>query len=1074
MSKKRMFKAIALLIVVCGAHISIYAQGISVSLDVPWISQGIPPSQTANSMTCGPTALLIGASYLRGFNPVEYDLKNQIDWLEDNNFISSKNNYLLVKNEGTSAKDLIATAKYFYGFWNVHKKNVNDIEMLRSSLLQGNPVIVAVRTRMGLSRDDGSVPHFMTLVGMDDRNVYVDDPGRSAEINGKNADYPISKFKSSWSTQNYAAIFFNDSAQVGHYSDGWHSEPNHSPSSFCTFSQPFVDCYLNNHGPDGIGVHIGKVHKQSGFWLQDFHCNGNDIKLVLNPYVHNLKHGYLGICYPLQGQMLKYWLVYNPGAPITNEYYWPAGTQKYVVQWFEPGDNSFYGVAYETATGKFYDAATIGIPQDEHFIQSRDMNIGYSSDGWGIGGGGSSSSPTPTPSLLPPPPPTGPPLVYTSRDQGDYFWVQYKGFPDDDNYGVSILVYKGDQFVKTVIDENERGNYAGVKRVYNDGWEFGSDYYLVAMVMPGSSYITYSDYFSVGNFSSMPTPLPGNPLDPTPVPIPTPVPASLYTHTNSWVCTEWIDSGEFGAIPWSKIPINPRTVFLQEDIVRGLCEFQNIRTKFRTKWESYLNGEFLDKDISQWWNLNNDYWSYSYSMPYLSSSIIGNYEFHVYIDIDNGQGFKLVDAMEFTVESIPIPIPVPTIPPTPISTPTTPPTPTSMPVPADTPIQTPVSVNTPVPPTPTPTAGQVDTPTPAVVPTNTPLVINTPTITPTSTPQPNVSVSSDEVATGERGILTVVIEKKDLIGPVKIVIPTGACIETTTNIFDHPGSDMHFISSSSIIITIGIPTNRAGDYEVTVEVGNITASGKLTVIYVEPTATPTVTPTPIPNNIPLNSVIVADNIDSYRDMSFERDDDEEGEERLVIRWNIACYDDIKMAHVYFTTGFQHGRQHYVYLGQSLGNYLVWEKDNPLLSFAHRNGPEDEKAYKFHVFLLTNSGNPHHYGPFSSKGKVLFNGATLLSCHQPSLVEAELIGKQIIASWESEENEHYRVHVYVNGIFKFNKVFSGSEFQYTLSVPDIKTLGCGKYKFAVRGENRAKGHSRWTWSDEIEVLSFTVH
>jgi len=101
--------------------------------------------------------------------------------------------------------------------------------------------------------------------------------------------------------------------------------------------------------------------------------------------------------------MLKYWLVYNPGAPITNEYYWPAGTQKYVVQWFEPGDNSFYGVAYETATGKFYDAATIGIPQDEHFIQSRDMNIGYSSDGWGIGGGGSSSSPTPTPSLLPPP-----------------------------------------------------------------------------------------------------------------------------------------------------------------------------------------------------------------------------------------------------------------------------------------------------------------------------------------------------------------------------------------------------------------------------------------------------------------------------------------------------------------------------------------------------------------------------------------------------------------------------------------------------------------------------------------------
>jgi len=52
--------------------------------------------------------------------------------------------------------------------------------------------------------------------------------------------------------------------------------------------------------------------------------------------------------------------------------------------------------------------------------------------------------------------------------------------------------------------------------------------------MPGSSHITYSDYFSVGNFSNMPTPLPGNPLDPTPTPAPADLEISdiqLLSHT---------------------------------------------------------------------------------------------------------------------------------------------------------------------------------------------------------------------------------------------------------------------------------------------------------------------------------------------------------------------------------------------------------------------------------------------------------------------------------------------------------------------------------------------------------------
>jgi len=149
MIRKRMFKIIALLIVAGWAHDNVYAQGACVILDVPWISQGIPSAQTANSMACGPASLLMAVSYLRGFVPYEQDLKDQIDWLTENKLISSKNNYLLVKGEGTSTSDLIATAKYFYGLWNIRKTNVNDVEMLRSALLQGSPVVVGIRTRMG-------------------------------------------------------------------------------------------------------------------------------------------------------------------------------------------------------------------------------------------------------------------------------------------------------------------------------------------------------------------------------------------------------------------------------------------------------------------------------------------------------------------------------------------------------------------------------------------------------------------------------------------------------------------------------------------------------------------------------------------------------------------------------------------------------------------------------------------------------------------------------------------------------------------------------------------------------------
>ena len=110
----------------------------------------------------------------------------------------------------------------------------------------------------------------------------------------------------------------------------------------------------------------------------------------LNEDVFNIWHGYLGVAYPIHGKSRQYWLdnFCDLGAPVTNEYYWPEGTENYIVQWFEPSENNYIGIAYNTLTGTYDFAANLGIPQDEHFDQDLALNCGYSEVGYGMGGGG--------------------------------------------------------------------------------------------------------------------------------------------------------------------------------------------------------------------------------------------------------------------------------------------------------------------------------------------------------------------------------------------------------------------------------------------------------------------------------------------------------------------------------------------------------------------------------------------------------------------------------------------------------------------------------------------------------------
>ncbi|PIT93596.1 hypothetical protein COU00_03510, partial [Candidatus Falkowbacteria bacterium CG10_big_fil_rev_8_21_14_0_10_43_11] len=323
--KRLLVFSIGLLIVVFWASNNIFAQG-AINLGVPWLSQEVPPAPIETSHNCGPTCMVMMAHYLRNFNqPTTNDIKQLDDWLYENNFIGDLNNYNI---EDTNWNDLLAAAKYYYGLWNVSHTNTNNINLLRDSLTQGKPVIVGVKTYMGSNTGTG---HFMVLTGIDDQFVYLNDPGRReegaldyTENKGRRKD-PINIFLSSWATQNYCAIFFNPAYQLGEYSDGWHAEPNQCPSTFVPFSQPFVDCYLNSGGlerlkpadPPGLGYPTGTVFMRNGFYTHDF-IGGDisNISIVLNPHVYNMVRGYLGVCYPIQGQLRDYWIAYNPGAPV--------------------------------------------------------------------------------------------------------------------------------------------------------------------------------------------------------------------------------------------------------------------------------------------------------------------------------------------------------------------------------------------------------------------------------------------------------------------------------------------------------------------------------------------------------------------------------------------------------------------------------------------------------------------------------------------------------------------------------------------------------------------------------------
>ncbi len=534
------------------------------------------------------------------------------------------------------------------------------------------------------------------------------------------------RYKTHTKNSYHGLIGFIHENLVGQFTNGWRIQ-NQSSDQFIPYSRPFFDCFMNNGSVSTLGNPINSVQKQgSNFYSQIFNKGSYECVLVLNPYVHNINRGYLGVCYPVQSAHLRYWRAYNPGAPVTNEYYWDYNGRKYAVQWFEPSDNLYIGVAYDIHSGVFYTSQELPIPQ-ENFNQHRKKNSGYPGIGGGVSvpfpptpiptkssGSSGGSSPPPAPTDIPTPVPT---LVPTSLYTHTNSYVCEDWEAGAEQYSLVPInpktVFPQGSVIKGLVElrdikikfRTKWEAYRGSQLVGEEtkDWEnIDNEHWSHSYCLPyiGNAQIgehEFKTYIDIGNGFQH--------LDSLKFTVEQVEGYRPYTHSNSWVCA---DLG-IGAEEYMKVPIDIRTTFQPGETVYGLVELRNISVDFRYYQKAYYNGKLIWEYTGELGKVEPNIWGYSSSYPCQIDVQSGQYKFEVYIDI--GNGLELIDALEFTVESIPTPIPtIPSIP-TSISVPTSTPTVEQIP----TPVNIPIPVDTPVPLVPTPTAGQVDTPTSALL-----------------------------------------------------------------------------------------------------------------------------------------------------------------------------------------------------------------------------------------------------------------------------------------------------------------------------------------------------------------------
>jgi hypothetical protein len=159
-----------------------------VLLDVPFLPQ-VPPGDWSNTRNCGVASAVMIKAYYFGSTPTPEDIIEADQWLH--------NRFGIPLNGGNGDYTNVFQIRAWLEHEGVPTRiGMGNLEVLRKLLLEGKPVLVAVYSNMNPA--DGA-KHAMVAVGIDNANIYVNDPGK---VNGKNNAYPISQFLAAWSAQN--------------------------------------------------------------------------------------------------------------------------------------------------------------------------------------------------------------------------------------------------------------------------------------------------------------------------------------------------------------------------------------------------------------------------------------------------------------------------------------------------------------------------------------------------------------------------------------------------------------------------------------------------------------------------------------------------------------------------------------------------------------------------------------------------------------------------------------------------------------------------------------------------------
>jgi len=180
---------------------------------VPFKAQSPPGDWTAN-MNCGPTSVLMLAAYYKDFLPTTEDLRRQIDWLYEKRMIVPQSNAEYYDGNATNIYQLQRLLRDYYDFAETEVGVRGDWNYLQTELERGNPILVAVTIRMDVNLGG----HFMVVVGLDEDEVILHDPGKTR---GAFVRYSRNSFDSSWRIFNRSSLLVKKNPlQVSWHPDG--------------------------------------------------------------------------------------------------------------------------------------------------------------------------------------------------------------------------------------------------------------------------------------------------------------------------------------------------------------------------------------------------------------------------------------------------------------------------------------------------------------------------------------------------------------------------------------------------------------------------------------------------------------------------------------------------------------------------------------------------------------------------------------------------------------------------------------------------------------------------------------